>query len=509
MTPSFTVRSPATGAVVAELSIHGEEDVRSAVGRARTAQSTWAALDARQRARTLRRLARVLFERSDEIVERIRAETGKPELEALSEIVVSVDLIRYYARIAPRHLRARRVGSGWMLGKRSWVETEPYGVIGAITPWNYPFILAMDSIVPALFAGNGAVIKPSELTPTTTLLIPEMCVAAGLPEGLVGVVTGRGETGRALVGSGVDRLVFTGSTATGRKIMAAAAETLTPVTLELGGKDPAIVLDDADIERAARGVVFGAFFNAGQTCISVERVYVVQSVYDVFLDRVCALASQLRVGALGETDLGPIVTEPQMEIIKRQVEDARARGARVLTGGTSEDEGESGVGVFLPTVLADVDESMAVLREESFGPLLPVVSVADEEEAIARANALGYGLCASVWTRSRRRGERIARRLRAGGVSINDVLSHYGVPGLPMGGQGESGFGRRRGVEALDEMCRTRALFEDRLGLRRELWWFPYSRGGNRMVRALLAWRGRGGLGGVWDGLRQLWGRDR
>lgn len=504
-TPTLEVRRPSDGSTLVRLPILDAAAVARAVADARAAQPAWAARPLRERAGRLRALAGVLAERADEIAGRIRDETGKPEAEALAEIVVSVDLLRFYVTHGPGHLRGRRARTGWMLHKRARVEREPYGVVGAITPWNYPFILAMDCVAPALVAGNAVVLKPSELTPYTSLLIPGLCASAGVPEELVQVVTGDGSTGEALVRAGVDRIVFTGSTATGRRIMAAAADTLTPVTLELGGKDPALVLGDADVERAARGIVFGAFFNAGQTCISIERAYVVAAVYDAFVARVTELVSELRAGEGPDADVGPLVSERQMEIVEEHVRDALARGARALTGGRRASDGGQ---VYLPTVLVDVRDDMKVVREESFGPLLPVIAVADEEEAIRRANDSPYALFASVWCGDTARGSRVASRLRAGGVSINDVLSHYGVASLPVGGAGASGFGRRRGLEALDEMTRARPLLIDRFGLRREPWWFPYGPRGAALSRALLALRGKGGLAGVVGATRHLLNRE-
>ena len=502
---TLSVRSPADGSLVREVPLQGEAEVQSAVARSRAAQSAWAATPIRKRAARLRDLARVLEARGDGIADSVRSETGKPRTEALAEIVVAVELLRYYAAVAPRHLAPEHRGTGWLVSKRGWIEREPFGVVGGITPWNYPFIIAMDCVAPALVAGNGVVLKPSEFTPVTTLLIPELCAEAGIPGDLVQVVTGDGATGRALVEGGVDRIVFTGSTATGVKIMTAAARRLTPVTLELGGKDPAIVLDDADLDRAARGVVFGGFFNAGQTCISVERVFVVRSVYQAFVERVAAVAGELRAGTGDESDVGPVITEPQLAVIEGQVAEALAMGARALTGGKRESGSSQ---IFPPTVLVDVSDDMGVLRDETFGPVLPIVAVEDEEEAVRRANESGYGLFASVWTKNRGRGLRVARKLRAGGVSINDVLSHYGMAQLPMGGVGDSGFGRRRGLEALDEMTRTRTILVDRSGLRRELFWFPYSGRTVALMKALLDWRGRGGVAGTLRALARFMGRS-
>ncbi|MEJ2206931.1 MAG: aldehyde dehydrogenase family protein, partial [Gemmatimonadota bacterium] len=405
------VRNATNGGLVAELATFAATEVRQAVERARDVQAAWGALSPAQRARPMRRLAATLRRRADDIAERIRVETAKPFTEAIAEVLVSVDLVRFYLRTAPGHLRARRARGSWLITKAAWVEREPYGVVGVITGWNYPFILPMDSVTPGLFAGNAVVLKPSELTSWTAALIPELCAEAGLPQGLVQVVTGDGGTGRVLVGAGVDRIVFTGSTATGRKVMAAAAESLTPVTLELGGKDAAIVLADTDLERAARGVVFGSLFNAGQTCISIERVFVERPVSEAFVERLALLVGSLGAGV----DVGPLVSAAQADIVERQVEDAVSRGARVLVGGRRVEPGSR---LFLPTLLVDVDGTMEVAREETFGPVVAVTSVGDESDAIRQANESSYGLFASVWTGDRRRGQRVARRLEVGGVSV-------------------------------------------------------------------------------------------
>jgi acyl-CoA reductase-like NAD-dependent aldehyde dehydrogenase len=497
------VRRPSDGSVLATVPAQGPAEVAEAVARARRIQTEWAAFATEDRIRRMRALLPALAEAREEIVETIRAETGKPELEAYAEVAVIADLLRHYAATARRVLRPRKVSTGWLLGKQAAVYREPYGVVGVISPWNYPFILVMDPVVSALFAGNAAVVKPSEFTPLTALTAQKLFGRAHLPDGLVQVVTGDGRTGAALVDGGVDKISFTGSARTGRRVMAAAARNLTPVTMELGGKDPAIVLEDADLERAAAGIAFGAFFNAGQTCISVERAYVVESVYDAFVERISTVARALRAGSAEEVDVGPMTTAPQLGIVEAQLDDALERGARPVAGGGRADPASN---VMLPTVLVDVDPDSMLMTEETFGPLLPVMRVRDQEEAIERANRGAFGLFASVWTRDVERGTAVARRLRAGGVSVNDVLTHYAVPGLPMGGVGQSGFGRNRGDEGLREMTRTRSMLVHRWGRRREVFWFPYGSGKLEMVRGLVEWRTGGGLGRL---LRALFGRYR
>jgi len=497
---TLLVRQPATGLPLGEVPVAGREAVREAVIRSRAAQAGWGALPVADRCRRLMALHEVLGARAPEIIDIITAETGKPEVEAIAEVVVVLDLLSFYARRASRILRRENQGSGWLLWKRSYILREPFGVVGVISPWNQPLVLGMEPVVTALFAGNGAVLKPSEYTPFTGIRVGELCAEAGLPEGLVGVVPGRGATGAHLVEGGIDRLVFTGGSATGRLVMAAAARGLVPVTLELGGKDAAIVLEDADLERAARGVVFGAFFNAGQTCLAVERAYVVEAVYDRFLRRVAELTRELRPGSAGTMDVGPVSTPAQLRLVEEQVSDALARGARIVAGGGRTDPASN---VLHPTILVNVDDGMRIMREETFGPVLPLIRVRDQEEAIRRVNATGFSLYGSVWTRDRARGEAVALCLRAGGVSVNDVLSHWGVPGLPVGGVGESGFGRRRGAEGLLEMTRSRTVLLDRGGFTREPWWFPYHGRTRRLMGAVLAWRRRRGLRGLLAGVRR------
>jgi acyl-CoA reductase-like NAD-dependent aldehyde dehydrogenase len=498
------VRRPTDGSSLGTVPVTAQVEVLQAVARARSLQRQWIDLTTEERFGTLARLAEVVGENARAIAEVIRSETGKPELEAMAEVLMVLDLLRYYDEVAPRILRRQWVKTGWLIGKSAYIYREPYGVVGVISPWNYPFLIPMDVVAAALYGGNAVVLKPSEYSPFTALKALDLCRLAGLPEGLLQIVPGDWATGDALAGGGVDKLVFVGSPRTGRKVAARAAESLTPVALELGGKDAAIVLEDADLDRAADGIVFGAFFNAGQTCLSIERVLVVDQVYDELVAKIAESTKRLRVGTEDEYDVGPMTTAAQLHVVEDQLQDALLRGARVVAGGRRLHDGSN---VFLPTVLADVDVSMKVMWEETFGPLLPIVRVRDEEEALRLVNVNPFGLAASVWTEDRERGERVGERLRAGIVSVNDVLSHYAIPGLPVGGAGESGYGRRRGVAGLEELTRSRSVVVHRTGFSRELWWFPYNRNGLRLVEVLIEARQQKGVRRLWAALRGFFRR--
>jgi acyl-CoA reductase-like NAD-dependent aldehyde dehydrogenase len=500
------VLRPSDRSLVGELAVTPAQDIPRKVARARSVQEGWASLEPRDRIRRLRGLLNAVGSRAREIEETIVAETGKPRSEALVEVTTVLDLIRFYLGKAPSFLEERRVTSGWLFWKEALLVREPLGIVGVISPWNYPFILSIAPVITALFGGNGVILKPSEFTPYSGLLAEDLARDSGLPEGLVQVIVGTGVTGAALVRSGVDKIVFTGGTETGRKVMAGAAESLTPVVLELGGKDAAIVLEDANLERAARGILWGAFQNAGQTCISVERVFVVEEVHDLFVRELLGELRRIKAGSTPGVDVGPMVVPEQLTKVEEQLQEALERGGKVLVGGHRADPASN---VFHPTLLTDVHGESAVLHEETFGPVLPVVRVRDQEDAIRRTNDSPYGLSASVWTGDRRRGLEVAKRLGVGGVTVNDTLVHYGIPGLPFGGVKESGFGRTRGLDGLAEMTRTRATVVDRLGLQREPWWFPYSRVTEMILWANLLFRWKGGIRGLAAGALALVRRKR
>ena len=479
------VRSPTDGSVVGTVPEEGAEAVRDAVRRARAVQPAWAERSVRERAELLHSFRRLLAERADEAADLSARESGKLRFEALiGDVLPTLDLARFYARRVGRVMKPRRVRS-WMITKTTRVEREPFGVVGVIAPWNFPIVNPMRAVMAALVTGNAVVLKPSELSPLSALLMVELANEAGFPADVFQVVTGRAEAGRALIEAGVDKVSFTGSVAVGRKVAEAAAPRLIPAVLELGGKNPMVVLVDADIERAAVSAVQGAFWNAGQICISVERAYVEAPVYDAFVERVAREAAALRVGNEGDpaADIGAVTTAAQVERIEAQIADARSRGGRVIAGG----ERLPGPGRhFAPTVIADATQEMAVMREETFGPVLPIARVADADEALRLANDSPLALAASLWT-GRKRGERLVPRIRAGMVSVNDVLYHGAVAALPFGGSGDSGYGRVHGEEGLREMTRARAVLVDRLGARREpIGGFPFTAGGADRARGLI-----------------------
>jgi acyl-CoA reductase-like NAD-dependent aldehyde dehydrogenase len=475
--PRIAVHDPASGTLLSELDCASPDDVRTAVERAAAAQPAWAELDVRRRVEILKSFQRRLYEQKDAVAELITREAGKPVTEALlTEVLVVLDAARFFIENAYALLHDQAVphANPIMKAKRGWLRREPHGVVGIISPWNYPFSIPATESLAALVAGNAVVLKPSELTPLSALELGKLLAAAGVPQDVFQVVVGEGPAGAALTGSAIDKLVFTGSVPTGKRVAQAAAARLLPVVLELGGKDPMIVLDDADLDVASSAAVWGAFVNCGQACLSVERCYAHRSLYDKFLEACVAKTQRLRVGKGldPQTDVGPLIHQRQLEMVESHVEEARSRGARVLAGGQRRID--LGPNFYAPTVLADVDHTMRIMREETFGPVLPVMSFDTEEEAVHLANDSEFGLSASIWTSHRGRGEALARRLQAGTVMVNDVLTCFGISEAPHGGVKSSGIGRSHGRFGLEEMVRLKYVDSDLVPGMRKVWWFGY-----------------------------------
>ncbi len=480
-----------TGKPFGELPVSNEAEVRHMVSLAREAQPAWASLTFKQRGTYLHHFRDVMLKRSDDIATLIAREVGKPAIEGLmTEIMAAADIINYYVKHAEEMLADQAVPLHLLKHRKSYIHYAPLGVIGIISPWNFPFVLALSEVATALMAGNSVVLKPSELAPMCGQIIADMFEAVHLPEHVFSIVHGDGKTGAALVKSGVDKICFTGGGATARRIMSAAAENLTPVVFELGGKDPMIVCEDADIERAAQAAVWGGFSNCGQVCASVERVYVHQKVADAFIARTTELTKKLRIGAAAEgadVDIGSMISERQVHIAERQVKDALEKGATVLTGGQR--PAHLTGPYYEPTILTNVTHEMEVMREETFGPLLPIMVVEDDEEAIRYANQSIFGLDAYVFSKDDAHADRVARRIEAGTVMINDVIASYSAPETPWGGVKQSGIGRIHGGEmGLKEFCQVRHIMSERihLPLKKELWWFPYRKSRMPLFRGAL-----------------------
>ncbi|HXZ80808.1 MAG TPA: aldehyde dehydrogenase family protein [Terriglobales bacterium] len=490
--------NPADGSLVGEYAIASTAEVQHAVDRAHAAQKLWRDTPLRERIEVIRRFQRVLHQHKDEVAEAVTREAGKPLVEALlTEVLVVLDAARFLIENAFRLLRPEAVphGNPIMKTKRGKLVREPYGVIGIISPWNYPFSTPATETLGALVAGNAVVLKPSEFTPGVALKLAELFEKGGLPEGLLQVVAGEGETGAALIASGIDKLIFTGSVATGKRVAQAAAERLLPVVLELGGKDAMVVLDDVDVDVAAAGAVWGAFVNAGQACLSVERCYVHRSLYEQFAAACAEKTAKLRVGngLDAETDVGPLIHDRQLRIVEEHVADAVARGARVLTGGRRLPA--LGPNFYAPTVLAGVDHSMRIMREETFGPVLPIMACDSESEAIRLANDSEFGLSASVWTRDRARGEKLAAQLDAGTVMVNDAVTCFGISEAPHGGFKASGLGRTHGRMGLEEMVRVKYIDSDLLPSVKKVWWYGYGTEFSRQMRGFVDFLFAPGLG--------------
>jgi acyl-CoA reductase-like NAD-dependent aldehyde dehydrogenase len=475
--PRLEVHNPANGAVVGSVPDLTAGEVSDMASKLRSAQPEWEQIGPKARARHLLNWLDWIVDNEDHLFGLVHREAGKSWGDAALELMVCIEMINYVTKHGAKFVKdeSRRIHGPASFGKRLRVHRRPYGLVGVITPWNYPLGMPMMDVPGALMAGAAVLSKPSEVTPLAWAeVVRGWNEEIGAPP-VLGCATGGGHTGRAVVDE-VDYIQFTGSTATGRSIGTRAAERLIPASLELGGKDAMIVLDDADLDRAASAAIWGGLFNAGQSCIAVERIYVQRSVYTSFVDKLVAEAKNVRVGhdRQGEfdTEYGAMATEGQMEIVERQVEDALSKGARALTGGK-----RIGDGLFYsPTVLVDVDHTMTCMRDETFGPLLPVMSFDTESEAIQLANDSPYGLSGSVWTADVARGRRIGNQVETGGMNVNNALANVFQIPLPMGGWKHSGLGHRfGGADMVRKYMRQQAVVDEWMSLKHEVHWYPYS----------------------------------
>ena len=478
---TFDSINPRTDEVVESYPIHTAEDVDEAVKRAREAATWWEGLGFAGRAERLTRWKGVITRRAAQLADVVHADTGKPHSDAMIEIILVIDHTAWVARNARKILGPQRRWPGLLMSNHAAsVEYPPLGVIGVIGPWNYPVFTPMGSIVYALAAGNAVVFKPSEFTPTVGKWLADTFADVVPEHPVFQLITGYGGTGAALCRSGVDKIAFTGSAATGRKIMAACAATLTPVLIEAGGKDALIVDEDADVEAAADAAVWGGMSNAGQTCVGVERVYAHERVYDSFVAKVVEKAKSVRAGGDPDAKIGPITMPAQLDIIRRHIADALERGGKALVGGVD----AVGDRFVQPTVLVDVPEDSTAVREETFGPTLTIAKVKNMDEAIAKTNDTKYGLGSAVY--SKRRGMELARRIRSGMTSVNSMISFAGVPALPFGGVGDSGFGRIHGPDGLKEFTRAKAIARQRFRIPLELTTFSRTEKTDSQVAKLI-----------------------
>lgn len=510
--------NPATGEEVGRTRAASESEARKAVVLGREAFRKWRESSFVDRRRLLLNAREVILSRIDEIAHLISAESGKPFAEAISmEIAPALDLMRHFARNAEKMLRARRISIGLyaLLGRSSKIIYQPFGIVVIIPAWNFPFSIPIGEAAMALMAGNTVIIKPSELTPITGLKIGEIFRLAAFPENVVQIVSGDGRVGAALVEAAPDKIMFTGSVATGRKIAEAAAKNLTPVVLELGGKDPMIVFDDANLELAASAAVWGAFCNSGQSCSSVERLYVQAGAANKLTQLIIQKTRQLKQGTGDSEDIsiGAMSSEKQVQVVEDHVAKFRAAGAKIETGGKRAQIDSAALDrqnlFFEPTVITGAKNEMLPMQEETFGPTLPIAVFETEAEAIALANESEFGLTASVWTRDYSKGRRVARRIEAGSVCVNEVLYTHGIGQTPWGGFKNSGRGRTHGAEGLMELVQPQHIHINRFAVLPDAWWLPYSPEAVKTFRGFVTKFASGSILKTAGLLPQLWKRIR
>jgi succinate-semialdehyde dehydrogenase/glutarate-semialdehyde dehydrogenase len=489
--------NPATGEILAQFERTPLAIVPELLSRARTAQSDWAKVPIRQRCAKLRTLRERMMASRNELADAVVHESGKPRVEALfSDIFVALDSAEYWSKNAENTLRIQKVPHHSLVAKAKsgYLAFEPLGVIAIISSWNYPLAIPLSQIIPAVVAGNAVVCKTSDFTPQCGALIEKLFADSGFPKNIVTVVQGGGEIGQALIDAAPDKVMFTGSVATGRRVAEACAKKLIPSVLELGGKDAMIVLADADVDVASSAAVWGSYTNCGQVCLSVERLFVEKSIADKFIALCVEKTKKLRLGPGSDpaTDVGPLIRPQHVHRMQDLVQEAVSRGAQVLCGGKP--RSDLGPNFYEPTVITGVDTSMRLFQEETFGPILAIQTVHDTDEAVERANDSPFALSASVWTRDAKRGESIAQRLRAGAVMVNDAISYFGIAEAPHGGCGASGWGRTHGKAGMLEMVQMKYIDVDRLPGSEKPWWYRYGANLETAADAFLQFEFSGGI---------------
>jgi acyl-CoA reductase-like NAD-dependent aldehyde dehydrogenase len=494
---TFPSINPATGEVLAHFERTSASLMPEIVARVRVAQRGWAKLPTRDRCAKLRVLRERIMASRNELADAVVRESGKPRVEALfADIFVALDSAEYWSRNAASALRTRRVPhhSTAAKAKSGYLAYDPLGVIAIISSWNYPLAIPLSQIIPAVAAGNAVVCKTSDFTPQCGALIEKLFIDAGFPKGLVSVVLGGGEVGQALIDAAPDKVMFTGSVATGRRVAEACSKLLIPSVLELGGKDAMIVLADANLEVASSAAVWGSYTNCGQVCLSVERLFVEQAAAEKFTALCAEKTKKLRLGPGSDpaTDVGPLIRPHHVQRMSDLVHDAVSRGAKVLCGGNARPE--LGPNFFEPTVISGVDSSMKLFQEETFGPILAIQVVKDAKEAVVRANDSQFALAASVWTKNTIRGMALAMELRAGAVMVNDAISYFGIAEAPHGGCGASGWGRTHGQAGLLEMVQMKYIDVDGLPRSEKPWWYRYGADLERAADAFLQFEFSGGI---------------
>ncbi len=500
---SLVSKSPIDLKILGEISSTDPALVPQIVLQAQHAFGSWSRLGFKERGNYLLKVREYILNHLDELAQLISQENGKPLVEAIaSDLLPTCDLIQHFAKHTEKILKSEKINIGvtGLLGRRSTLHYQPLGVIGIISPWNFPLSIPMSGIIQSLIVGNCVVLKPADATPLIGSAIEKIFHAAELPVNVLTCLAGGADVGEALLHSRLDKVIFTGSVRVGKRVMELCAKNLIPCTLELGGKDPMIVCHDAPLENAAKAAVWGAFSNAGQCCASVERVYVDERIAEAFTAKVVEVTQQLKQGpAHGiHYDVGPLTTANQLKIVEEHVADAREKGAKILTGG--ERNPEYAGYFYKPTVLTQIDHSFRCVKEETFGPLLPIMTFKTEEEAIHLANDSIYALTASVWTKNLKRGEKLARQIRTGTAMVNECTYSYAICQTPWGGLRHSGFGRTHGKIGLHELVHVLHVHENRMPGFRDFWWYGYNENLYRTFKTLT----RELTGNGWEKLKGL-----